>query len=209
MKLSVDFYNRDTLKVARDLLGKKLVRKIEEEFLIGKIVEVEAYIGPIDKACHSYNFKKTKRNEVMFGPPGTAYVYFIYGMYHCLNVVTEPEGMPCAVLIRALEPLQGFDKLAENRFGKKYDELNSYQRKNLTNGPGKLCKAFSIDKKLNGVSLLNDELYILDINESFEIVSDKRIGIDYAEEAKDFEWRFYIKNNPYVSFLKKEISQNY
>ncbi|KRQ86102.1 putative 3-methyladenine DNA glycosylase [Caloramator mitchellensis] len=204
MKLPFEFYDRDTLEVAKDLLGKKLVRKIGKDLLIGKIVEVEAYIGPIDKACHSYNFKKTKRNEVMFGPPGTAYIYFIYGMYHCLNIVTETEGMPCAVLVRAVEPLQGLDLLTQNRFGKKYNELNPLQRKNLTNSPGKLCKAFSIDKILNGISLLGDELYILDNDESFEIMSDKRIGIDYAEEAKDFEWRFFIKNNPFVSVLKKE-----
>lgn len=203
MKLPVEFYNRNTLEVAKDLLGKKLVRRLGEDLLIGKIVEVEAYIGPIDKACHSYNYKKTKRNEVMFGPPATAYVFFIYGLYYCLNVVTEPEGVPCAVLIRAVEPINGLDTISLNRFGKKFDELKPPQRKNLTNGPGKLCKAFNIDTTLNGHSLLGDDIYILDNHETFEIIADKRIGIDYAEEAKDFEWRFYIKDNPYVSVINK------
>lgn len=203
MKLPIEFYNRNTLEVAKDLLGKILVRTIEDKPIMGKIVEVEAYLGPIDKACHSYNFKKTQKNEAMYGPPGTCYVYIIYGMYHCLNIVTEEEGMPCAVLIRAIEPLEGLDIMALNRFGKKYSELKSSERKKLTNGPGKLCQALNIDKSLNKKSLLGDEIYILDNNEKFEIVSDKRIGIDYAEEAKDFEWRFYIKDNPYVSVLKK------
>ncbi|MDO6354633.1 DNA-3-methyladenine glycosylase [Caloramator sp. CAR-1] len=199
MKLPVEFYSRDTITVANDLLGKLLVRNINGNKLIGKIVEVEAYLGPIDKACHSYNFKRTQRNEVMYGPAGIAYVYFIYGMYYCLNFVTEREGMPCAVLIRALEPIEGLDTMALNRFGKTYSELTKSQRKNLTNGPGKLCRAFNIDKSLNGHSLLSDEIYVLDNPEDFEIVADKRIGIDYAEEAKDYEWRFFIKGNPYVS----------
>jgi len=199
MKLPVEFYSRDTITVAKDLLGKLLVRNINGNKLIGKIVEVEAYLGPIDKACHSYNFKRTQRNEVMYGPPGIAYVYFIYGMYYCLNFVTEKEGIPCAVLIRALEPIEGLDTMALNRFGKTYSELTKSQRKNLTNGPGKLCRTFNIDKSLNGHSLLSDEIYVLDNLEDFEIVADKRIGIDYAEEAKDYEWRFFIKGNPYVS----------
>lgn len=129
MKLSVEFYSRDTITVAKDLLGKLLVRNIDGNKLIGKIVEVEAYLGPIDKACHSYNFKRTQRNEVMYGPAGIAYVYFIYGMYYCLNFVTEREGMPCAVLIRALEPIEGLDTMALNRFGKTYSELIKSQRK--------------------------------------------------------------------------------
>ncbi|MCX7904366.1 MAG: DNA-3-methyladenine glycosylase [Caloramator sp.] len=199
MKLPVDFYSRDTITVAKELLGKLLVRNINGNKLVGKIVEVEAYLGPIDKACHSYNFRRTQRNEVMYGPPGIAYVYFIYGMYYCLNFVTEKEGMPCAVLIRALEPIEGFDIMALNRFGKTYSELTKSQKRNLTNGPGKLCRAFNIDKALNGHSLLSDEIYVLDNQEDFEIVAGKRIGIDYAEEAKDFEWRFFIKGNPYVS----------
>lgn len=199
MKLPVEFYSRDTITVAKDLLGKLLVRNINGNKLVGKIVEVEAYLGPIDKACHSYNFRRTQRNEVMYGQPGIAYVYFIYGMYYCLNFVTEKEGMPCAVLIRALEPIEGFDIMALNRFGKTYNELTKSQKRNLTNGPGKLCRAFNIDKALNGHSLLSDEIYVLDNQEDFEIVAGKRIGIDYAEEAKDFEWRFFIKGNPYVS----------
>ncbi|HHW31789.1 MAG TPA: DNA-3-methyladenine glycosylase [Clostridiaceae bacterium] len=204
--LKQDFYDRETLEVAPDLLGKYLIREINGHQLIGKIVEVEAYKGSIDKGAHSYNYKRTPRTEVMFGPPGHAYVYLIYGMYFCLNIVTEKEGEPCAVLIRALEPVKGEDYMAYIRYNKPLEELTPSQRKNLTNGPGKLCKSFHITKEQNGQPLWNNDFYLTEgvpVRQD-EIIRSKRINIDYAEEAKDFLWRFSIKDNPCVS-VKPDI----
>lgn len=200
MKLNREFYNRDTLVVAQELLGKILVREIDGIRISGEIVETEAYIGPIDKAAHSYNGRRTPRTEAMYGKYGFAYVYFIYGMHYCFNVVTREEGMPEAVLIRAIEPLEGKDKISDIRFKKYYECLTKSQKKNLTNGPAKLCSALRIDKNLNREDLCGDRLYIEEgLNEKFRIKSSKRIGIDYAEEAKDYLWRFYIENSEYVS----------
>lgn len=203
MKLTRDFYNRETLTVAKDLLGKILVHEYNSKKVSGKIVEVEAYKGIEDKAAHSYRGRKTKRVEAMYGKPGRAYVYLIYGMYNCMNVVTCEEGVPEAVLIRAVEPIDGLDIQSINRFKKKYNKLNKKQILNLTSGPGKLCIALDIDRNDNKEDLCENSLYIEDrkniSNAEFEIVSSKRIGIDYAEEAKDFMWRFHIKDNPYVS----------
>lgn len=193
------FYERDTLIVAKELLGKYIVKKTDTENLIGMIVETEAYIGPIDKASHSYNYRRTERNEAMYGPPGHAYVYMIYGKYYCLNIVTEEIGKPCAVLIRALEPVSGLDGMARNRYNKDFDELSKAQIINLTSGPSKLCSAFNIDKYSNGKDICGDNLYIAEGIKGFEIKEAKRINIDYAEEAKDFLWRFYIKGNKFVS----------
>lgn len=201
MKLKEEFYYRDSLIVAKELLGKILVHRSTEGALFGKIVETEAYRGPMDKAAHSYNNKRTARTEVMFGEAGRAYVYLIYGMYNCMNVVCEQVGIPQAVLIRAVEPLEGFDAMSFNRYGMTYAELSKNKKINLSNGPGKLCKAMAIDRSLNGVNLLEDRLFILagDKLKEESIVHSKRIGIDYAEEAKDFLWRFYIKDSLYVS----------
>jgi DNA-3-methyladenine glycosylase len=200
-KLNREFYNRSSIEVSKDLLGKFLVHKVDEEELVGKIVEVEAYMGKGDKAAHSYGGKRTLRNEVMYGEPGFSYVFIIYGMYDCMNVVTEKVGIPQAVLIRALEPISDLDKLCELRYGKKCEDINKNQLKNLTNGPGKLCKALGITRKENAVDLCGDKLYILesDKEEPFNIVESKRINIDYAEEAKDYLWRFYIEGNPHIS----------
>lgn len=200
-KLNKAFYTRDTLTVAKELLGKYLVVNNDEEKMVVKIVETEAYIGPIDKACHTYNNRRTKRTEIMYSSGGYAYIYQIYGMYFCLNVVTENEDAGTAVLIRAGEPIKGVERMAVNRFSKNLDELSKKEVLNLTNGPGKLCRALGLDKRQNGSSLLEKELFIFaeDVEEPFQIAVSKRIGIDYAEEAKDYEWRFYIKNNPFVS----------
>ncbi len=198
--LSREFYNRDSLVVAQELLGKYLVHEVEGIKLMGKIVETEAYMGIEDKAAHSYGGRRTPRVEVMYGSPGHAYVYLIYGMYDCFNVVTNQEGIPHAVLIRAVQPIGDFDVFAHNRYGKLYKDLSKGQRKNLTNGPGKLCRALRIDRKENGEDLCGNKLYItISKEDQFEVVSAKRVGIDYAEEAKDFLWRFYIKDNPYIS----------
>ena len=194
-KLTRDFFDRDTLTVARDLLGKCLLRRLGGHVMAGRIVETEAYIGPIDKACHAYGGRRTARTETLFAPPGTAYIYLIYGMYHCLNFVTEAAGIPCAVLLRAVEPVSRADArlLARQRFGVEPEEMTSYQRKQFLNGPGKICKAFSLDRSLNGADLTGDELWLADDGFRPEIIhTSPRIGIDYAEEAKDFPWRFYL-----------------
>ncbi len=193
-RLKKEFFLKDTKSVAKELLGKYLVRKSLTGNMIGIITEVEAYLGPEDKASHSYNYKKTDRTKIMYMIPGTLYIYLIYGLYHCLNVITEPEGMPCAVLIRQLHPIEGIDLMSENRnlkIGKNF--------KNLTDGPGKLCMALNITKsKFNGIDSCSQDskLFFIEgetIKES-SIDSNKRIGIDYAEEDKDRLLRFTIKN---------------
>jgi len=200
VKLGREFYNRDTITVAKDLLGKVLVHNNKGNIMKGKIVETEAYLGLRDKAAHAYGGRRTKRVEVMYGPPGVAYVYFIYGMYYCFNIVAQEEGVPEAVLVRAIEPIESIDQMAINRFKKPYEELTRYQKRNLTNGPGKLCMALNITKEHNGLDLCEDTLYVEEgEEEDFNIITSKRIGIDYAEEAKDFPYRFYIEGNPYVS----------
>lgn len=200
MKLDRNFYKRDTILVAKDLLGKILIHKINNKIVKGLIVEVEAYKGLEDKAAHSYHGKITSRVKVMYGDPGYAYVFIIYGMYNCMNVVTRESGIPEAVLIRGIEPITEFDYMSMNRYKKSYSSLTEKQKLNLTNGPGKLCIAMDINRSHNGVDLCGDKLYIEECkNELFEIEVSKRIGINYAEEAKDFLWRFSIKDNPYVS----------
>ncbi|MDY3014023.1 MAG: DNA-3-methyladenine glycosylase [Evtepia sp.] len=202
MKLSQDFYLRDTRDVARDLLGKYLVQMQGDTPLVVRICETEAYIGPIDKACHAYNYRRTPRTETLFAPPGTAYVYLIYGMHHCLNFVTEPEGTPCAVLIRGAKARAGLEELALNRYGKPLSALTRPQKRQFLNGPGKLCKALAITREDNGRSLLGETLFVCDRLEdvglvtppedaqSFVVRQTPRIGIDYAEEAVYFPWRY-------------------
>jgi DNA-3-methyladenine glycosylase len=194
------FYNRDSLIVARELLGKVLVHEINGQRISAKIVESEAYMGIADKAAHSYGGKRTPRVKVMYGGPGFSYVFIVYGMYYCFNIVTREEGNPQAVLIRAVEPIGGHDLIAQNRFKKTYNQLTQSQIKSLTNGPGKLCSALLIDKSLNGEVLCGDRLYVEEgDNEEFNIISSKRVGVNYAEEVKDYLWRFYIEDNKYVS----------
>lgn len=192
-RIKRDFFLQDTVELSKKLLGKLIVREVNGKKLIVRITETEAYIGAIDKACHAYGYKRTSRTETLFKNGGTAYVYMIYGMYYCLNVVSEKADEPCAVLIRGVEAVSEIDELAYNRFGIKYSELNSYQKKNFLNGPGKLCKALLIDKALNEEDMCEgNTLYLLeDIEEKREIKTGKRINIDYAEEAVDFLWRFY------------------
>ncbi|MBS6185498.1 MAG: DNA-3-methyladenine glycosylase [Clostridium celatum] len=174
-----DFYNRSALDVAQDLLGKVLVREVDGKILKGKIVETEAYIGSIDKACHAYNGRRTKRTEILYDDPGVSYIYFIYGLYHCFNVVTNKKDVAEAVLIRAIEPINELDYISNIRYNKKYDELTKAQSKNLTNGPSKLCLAYLLNKDLNAIKLYEKgAVYITDDNnEDFEIVESKRIGI--------------------------------
>ena len=179
-KLPRSFYDRDTTTVARELLGKLLVRVERGVMCVGKIVEVEAYLGPHDLAAHSAR-GRTGRNQVMFGPAGHAYVYFIYGMYYCMNVVTEREGHASAVLLRAVEPVK-------NIAGR-------------TRGPGLLCRAMNIDRRLNGHDLLSDNFFIVNsgATEPISIVKRPRIGVDYARHWAKRHLRFYIRGNPFVS----------
>jgi len=196
-RLGREFFLKDTKSVAKELLGKYLVRKSSIGNMIGMVLEVEAYLGPHDKASHSYNYKKTDRTKLMYMVPGTLYIYLIYGLYHCLNVITEPEGMPCAVLIRKLHPIDGIELMSKNRnvkIGKNF--------KNLTDGPGKLCMALNITKaKFNGTDScsLSSKLYFIEGEKIKDnsIVINKRIGIDYAEEDKDRLLRFTIKDEKY------------
>ena len=188
-KLLRYFYERETLDVAKDLLGKYLVHNINEKLLIAKIIETEAY-KQNDKAAHFYGGKRTDRTDVIFHKGGVAYVYFIYGMYFCFNVVTESEGTPGAVLIRKLEPVSGIEYMMENR--KIFDDKKI---KNLCDGPGKLCIAMGITKADNKEDLTGDELYIAKntiLCNTHEIKCGKRVNIDYAGEDKDLLWRFYL-----------------
>ena len=196
MKLNRNFYNRDARIVGEDLIGKILVRKYDDIVIKSRIIETEAYIAAIDKASHGYGGKITPRTKIMFGPPGYAYVYFIYGMYYCLNFVTEEEGTCSAVLIRAAEPLINEEEMSINRYNKNLNELTNYQKRNISNGPGKLCNALKITTDHNGIDLTGDEIYVEDDGfKGFETVISKRINIDYAEEAKDFLWRYTIHYN--------------
>ena len=201
MILPKEFYEEDAITVAKKLLGKVLVRKVDGKVIKCKIVETESYIGDIDKASHAYNGRRTERTEPLFHSGGISYVYFIYGLYHCFNVISDTEDVASGVLIRAVEPLDNFEYLAEIRLKKKYDKLSKTQKKSLTNGPAKLCMALNITKKENYHRLYEEStLYIEEGNkEEIDIVETTRIGIDYAEEAINFPWRFYIKNNVYVS----------
>lgn len=197
MKLTRDFYQDNPRVVAKNLLGKELVRVINDEKIICKIVETEAYGGVEDKGSHAFGNKRTKRTEPMFHIGGTIYVYLIYGMYHLLNIVTGPVGEPNAVLIRAVEPVKGIDLIQNNR------KIKSNKIYDLTNGPGKLTQGLAIDMTFNQKDIVDhDELYIREgssrIKEK-DIIKSPRINIDYAEEYKDQHWRYSLKDNPFVS----------
>lgn len=197
-KLQRQDYIGDTVAIARSLVGCLLMRRYEGETLICRITETEAYVGATDKACHAYGYRKTRRNATMFGPPGHAYLYLIYGMHTCLNFVTNPEGEPDAVLLRGLEIVAGRDTICRLRYGKPWEELSAYQRKNFLNGPGKCCQALALDTSCDGLDLTGDELYICrpgngEAPPPYRVTAGKRIGIDYAEEAVDFPWRFTLE----------------
>ena len=200
-RLSRDFYAGDTVAIAQALLGKLLVRRLDGQLLAGRITETEAYIGRCDKACHAYNYRRTPRTETLFLAPGHAYIYLIYGMYHCLNFVTEPEGEPAAVLLRAVEPAAGLETIRRLRYGDK--PLTPYRLRNFLNGPGKVCQGFGLTRAQNGLDLTGDELFLCDGPEDLglpcpaprreRICRGPRIGVDYAQEARDFPWRFWLE----------------
>ncbi|MFH0735007.1 MAG: DNA-3-methyladenine glycosylase [bacterium] len=193
-KLPVEFYLRDCFVVAKELLGKTFVKKENGQYLLGKIVEVEVYTLD-DPASHSFGGKKNK-NAVMFEGGGKLYVYFTYGMYFCCNVVSGNYNEGTAILIRALEPLLGFDTFAERRFNKK--ELSDKESRSLLNGPGKICIAYNLNSSFNGISLVDNSVFLAEgiKEESFQIGVSSRIGIS---KGKELERRFFIKNNLYLS----------
>ena len=194
-KLPREFYTRsNVLTVARELLGKLLVvTDSSGQRVSGMIVEVEAYRGPEDRASHAYGGRRTNRTETMYRSGGVAYVYFVYGMYYQFNVVSNAADIPHAILVRALQPVEGIEMMRQRR--------HSHPDRNLTNGPGKLCIAMGIDKQMDGADLLGNHVWL----EDFEKVSASRtakgarIGIDYAEEWIEKPWRFWIRDNAFVS----------
>ncbi len=218
MKLTRVFYNRDAHVVARELLGKILVRRTPEGLVKGRIVEVEVYKGTEDsedRACHAFPMKRTGRTEILFGESGHAYIYLIYGMYCCLNIVCNEKEVPECVLVRALEPLEGIPLMQKRR-----KQENLYP---LCSGPGKLCQALALTRKENGLDLCGEELYVetdpphegglgekrCDIGnlgstmDGAPIAASKRINISYAEAAADFLWRYTLKGNKFLSVKEK------
>lgn len=190
MAIDRAFFETPTLELCLKLLGKELTLN----GVGGYIVEVEAYIGPHDRAAHSYGGRRTRRTEVMYGPPGRAYVYVIHG-HHCLNVVSGPEGAPEAILVRALEPTKGIEKMRERRG--RHDRL--------TDGPGKLCQALGITREHNGWDLLTSPLRISDGIPVREVAVGTRIGIENTGEARWYPWRFWIAGNEHVSRPRKPL----
>ena len=190
-KLTRSFYARPTLEVAPDLLGKYVVYHSPVGKLSAKIIEVEAYIGQDDPACHAAR-GRTQRNTVMFGPPGFAYIYFVYGMYHCLNFVTEPEGFPAAVLLRAAEPEEGKEIMSRLSPGNSGCDL--------LNGPGKFCRSFGLTREQNGLDLTGDRMYLENrLAAVKQIGHSTRIGV---RNGADRRWRFYDIDSKAVSKLR-------
>ena len=194
-KLDRDFYSHDACYVAENLIGKILVHGRTS----GIIVEAEAYRGPEDKAAHSYGGKRTSRTEIMFHEGGLAYVYLIYGMHHCFNVTASVAGKPEAVLIRALEPLEGVPAMIKRR--------GISDIRNLCSGPGKLCQAMAITIENYGDDLCGNELYITEGVKDFRVIASERVNIDYAEEYRNVLWRFFAEGNKFVSRAKQNRPQ--
>lgn len=195
-KVPLSFYDRnDVVQIARELLGKVVVTDFDHQLTSGRIVETEAYVGITDMASHSYGHRRTARNEHMYSPAGTAYVYICYGMHRMFNIVTNKKDIPDAVLIRAVEPIKGIMLMAQ-RTGKDITD------KTLSRGPGNVGKALGIDKHHSGSYLLNDEIYLLDDGKNIataKIGISARIGVEGAGDDASLPFRFYIKGNPYVS----------
>jgi DNA-3-methyladenine glycosylase len=198
-RLSREFFTRaDTLRVARDLLGKLLVVPTGDgQRVSGMIVETEAYLGELDKAAHSFGGRRTARNEITYAEGGHVYVFFVYGMYHQLNLVTGVVDHPHVVLIRAVEPVEGIDIMRKRR-GLMAD-------RNLTSGPGKLCIALAITRELNGESLMGERIWVEEHRRfrKNDIANGPRVGIDYAEEFVEMPWRFWVNGNPFVSKVRR------
>lgn len=191
------FFLNETTQVAESLLGSYLVREVGGEKLIGKIVETEAYLGLKDPCCHSFTGSKTPRTRIMYLPGGHSYVYFTYGMHYCFNVVTGGEDKPEAVLIRALEPVQGVSQMKKNR--------NKSEKGELCSGPAKLCQALGITKDLNARDLTRGDFYISKGRRLGEVETDSRVGLPLYKDSAYWFLRFYIKNNPFVSLRENQI----
>lgn len=195
MKLKKEFYLKNGVELAKSLLGKVLVHETKDGITKGIIVETEAYMGEIDAAAHSYKNKNSKRTEIQFKEGGYAYIYMIYGMYYCMNVVANQENICESVLVRALEPIDGIEIMKQRRRDK-----NLF---NLCSGPGKLCQAMNITKEQYGIDLCKDQLYIEEFEgKNFDIEATKRLNIEYAKDASEYLWRFIIKENKFVSKSK-------
>ncbi|MBN2100580.1 DNA-3-methyladenine glycosylase [Candidatus Dojkabacteria bacterium] len=201
-KLPREFYIRDTVTVAKELLGKSLTRATKEGITTGIIVETEAYKGKDDPASHFYSNKITDKTKIGYEQGGLAYVYSIYGVYYCLGIVTEKKFEPGAVLVRAVEPKAGIQLMAERRG---FPPMEPNLEKKVCSGPSKLCQAFAIDKSLYGENLTGDSLWVsegkLEPTDS-EIASSIRVGIDYTKKGSEYKWRFFMKDNPFISVSK-------
>ena len=194
MKLERDFYRQDTLLLGKKLLGKIIVTNKNSIVTKARIVETECYIGPYDKAAHSYGGKRKGRCEIQYNEGGYAYIYMIYGMHNCFNIVTARENMPESILIRAAEPLEGIEEMERRR--------GTREKRDLLRGPGRLTKALGITREDYGEDLCGERIYLEDDGYAIfaeDIEESPRINIDYAQEAKDYLWRFTIKASPYVS----------
>ena len=205
--LPLEFYRRDTATVARDMLGCRLVRILEGARLSGVIVETEAYVGADDRACHGFGGRPSPRTAPLFESGGITYIYFVYGMHWCLNAVTHSAGSPEAVLIRALRPTEGTDRMRTLRHAKTKIATDI----SVANGPAKLCQALAIDGALNRASLTGLQLWIEPRDQEIldeQIVSSPRIGVDYAGPAALWPLRFYLRDEPCVSRAKLGFSQN-
>ncbi len=199
-RLTRVFYRRDPVSLAHDLLGKRLVRVVDGARVSGRIVEVEAYLGVPDRAAHTYQGRRTARNESMWGDAGHAYVYFTYGMHHCMNVVAGTKDEPVAVLLRALEPDEGLSVMQGRRRKKK----ESLRETDLCSGPAKLCQALAIDRELDGVDLVTSKAVLIEGTTDCDparttITTSPRIGVAYAGEWAKKPLRFFFQNNPHVS----------
>jgi DNA-3-methyladenine glycosylase len=199
IKLDHNFYDRkNVVQIARDLLGKILVTQFDGIRSTGRIVETEAYNGVNDRASHAFGGRRTSRSEHLYSGPGTAYVYICYGMHHLFNVTTNKKDVPHAVLIRALEPLEGIDQMLK-RTGKPIADFT------ITKGPGNLSRAMGMSKKHTGQNLLSEEIFIEDDGFRYkknQVLATKRIGVEYALEDAELPYRFIVRGNPYVSAKK-------
>lgn len=195
-KLANEFYQRnDVLEISRELMGKMVVTRWNGKLTSGRIVECEAYAGPKDKASHAFGGRRTNRTEIMYAPGGVAYVYLCYGIHQMLNVVTNVKDVPQAILIRALEPVEGIKEMMRRTSKPVADNT-------LTRGPGNVCKALGIFTHHTGLSLRSKELYIVDDGFAYadsEVHRSPRIGVDYAGKDALLPYRFYVKGNPYIS----------